>query len=313
MEKLVIIGSGPAGHTAAIYAARANLSPLMYEGFMAGGIAAGGQLTTTTEVENFPGFPEGVSGPELMDSMRQQSLNSGARILTETVERVDLRQRPFTVFTENGQAEAQALIIATGAIARRMGVPNEERFWQKGISACAVCDGALPLFRDQSLVVIGGGDSAMEEATHLAKFGSKVYVVHRRDELRASKAMQERVLKHPKIEVVWNSVLLDVNGTDLLEVVKLKDVKTDKAFEIQARGLFYAIGHDPNTQFLEDQLNTDEAGYIVTQPGTTQTSVAGVFAAGDVQDKVYRQAVTSAGTGCMAALEAEKYLESLEV
>ena len=312
MEKLVIIGSGPAGHTAAIYAARANLNPLMYEGFMAGGIAAGGQLTTTTEVENYPGFPEGISGPELMDNMRQQSLNSGARILTETVDRVDLSKTPFTVFTENGQTEAQALIISTGAIARRMGVPNEEKYWQKGISACAVCDGALPLFRDQVLVVIGGGDTAMEEANHLAKFGSKVYVVHRRDQLRASKAMQERVLKHPKIEVVWDSVLLDVDGDKLLEVVKLKNVKTEKESEIQARGLFYAIGHDPNTKFLDNQLDMDEAGYLITQAGSTRTSVAGVFAAGDVQDKVYRQAVTSAGTGCMAALEAEKYLESLE-
>lgn len=311
MEKLVIIGSGPAGHTAAIYAARANLNPLMYEGFMAGGIAPGGQLTTTTDVENYPGFPDGISGPELMDKMRQQSINTGARILTETVDKVDLSQRPFTVFTENGQTEAQALIISTGAIARRMGVPNEEKFWQKGISACAVCDGALPIFRDKPLVVIGGGDSAMEEATHLAKFGSKVYVVHRRDQLRASKTMQDRVLKHPKIEVVWNAILLDVDGGDDLEVVKLKDVKTDKAFEIQASGLFYAIGHDPNTKFLENQLDMDEAGYLITQPGTTQTSVAGVFAAGDVQDKVYRQAVTSAGTGCMAALEAEKYLEAL--
>ena len=311
MEKLVIIGSGPAGHTAAIYAARANLNPLMYEGFMAGGIAPGGQLTTTTDVENYPGFPDGISGPELMDKMRQQSVNTGARILTETVDKVDLSQRPFTVFTENGRTEAQALIISTGAIARRMGVPNEEKFWQKGISACAVCDGALPIFRDQPLVVIGGGDSAMEEATHLAKFGSKVYVVHRRDQLRASKAMQERVLKHAKIEVVWNAILLDVDGGDDLEVVKLKDVKTDKAFEIQARGLFYAIGHDPNTKFLANQLDMDEAGYLITKPGTTQTSVAGVFAAGDVQDKVYRQAVTSAGTGCIAALEAEKYLEEL--
>lgn len=309
MENIVVIGSGPAGHTAAVYAARANLRPLLFEGFMAGGIAAGGQLTTTTEVENYPGFPTGISGPELMDSMRQQSLNCGARILTETVDRVDLSNRPFTVYTDDSETKAQSVIIATGAIARRMGVPNEDKFWQSGISACAVCDGALPIFRDQVLVVIGGGDSAMEEATHLAKFGSKVYVVHRRDKLRASKTMQDRVLKHPKIEVVWNSILLDVDGDKLLEVVKLKDVKTDKAFEIQAKGLFYAIGHDPNTGFLEGQLNADEDGYLVTKPGTTQTSVAGVFAAGDVQDRVYRQAVTSAGTGCMAALEAEKFLE----
>jgi thioredoxin reductase (NADPH) len=311
MEKLVIIGSGPAGHTAAIYAARAALSPLMYEGFMAGGVAPGGQLTTTTEVENFPGFPTGISGPDLMDKMRQQSLKSGTRILTETVTKVDFSKRPFTVFTENEETNAQVIIIATGATARRMGVPNEDKFWQKGISACAVCDGALPLFREQALVVIGGGDSAMEEATHLTKFGSKVYVVHRRDELRASKTMQDRVLRNPKIEIVWNSILIDVDGQKLLEVVKLKDVKTGKEFEIQAKGLFYAVGHDPNTKFLENQLSMDETGYLLTEPGTTQTSVEGVFAAGDVQDKVYRQAITSAGTGCMAALEAEKYLEEL--
>jgi thioredoxin reductase (NADPH) len=312
MEKLVIIGSGPAGHTAAIYAARAALSPLMYEGFMAGGVAPGGQLTTTTEVENFPGFPTGISGPDLMDRMRQQSINCGTRILTETVNKVDLSKRPFTIFSEDEETNAQAIIITTGATARRMGVPNEEKLWQNGISACAVCDGALPMFRDQALVVIGGGDSAMEEAMHLAKFGSKVYVVHRRDELRASKTMQDRVLKNPKIEVVWNSILMDVDGDKLLEVVKLKDVKTGKEFEIQAKGLFYAVGHDPNTKFLDSQLSMDESGYLITKPGTTQTSVEGVFAAGDVQDKTYRQAVTSAGTGCMAALEAEKYLEQLE-
>jgi len=311
MEKLVIIGSGPAGHTAAIYAARAALSPLMYEGFMAGGVAPGGQLTTTTEVENFPGFPSGISGPELMDKMREQSVNCGTRILTETVNKVDLSKRPFTISTDNKETDAQAIIISTGATARRMGVPNEEKFWQKGISACAVCDGALPMFRDQVLAVIGGGDSAMEEATHLAKFGSKVYVVHRRDELRASKAMQDRVLKNPKIEVVWNSILVDVDGDKLLDLVKLKDVKTGKESELQAKGLFYAVGHDPNTKFLDNQLSMDESGYLITKPGTTQTSVAGVFAAGDVQDKTYRQAITSAGTGCMAALEAEKYLEEL--
>lgn len=308
MKDIVIVGSGPAGHTAAIYSARADRSTTLFEGWMAGGVAPGGQLTTTNEIENFPGFPEAMTGPELMVLMRKQSADQGVQIFTETVESVDFSSRPFKVKTSSREMKAASVIIATGAIARRMGVPSEEKYWQKGISACAVCDGALPLFRNQPLVVIGGGDTAMEEAMHLSKFGSKVYVVHRRDELRASKAMQKRVLANDKIEILWNTVMLDVGGADVLEHVILKNVKTGEEYKQEAKGLFYAIGHTPNTVFLGGQLDLDDAGYVLTRSGTTITSVPGVFAAGDVQDKVYRQAVTSSGTGCMASLDAERYL-----
>ncbi len=311
MEQVVIIGSGPAGHTAAIYAARANLKPLMFEGFMAGGVAAGGQLTTTTEVENYPGYVS-IDGTELMTKMREQSLHCGTRIRTETVVKVDFGKRPFKLWTEDEMIETRTVIIATGATAKRMHVPGEEQLWQRGISACAVCDGALPAFRNQPLVVVGGGDTAVEEATHLTKFGSKVYLVHRRDSLRASMAMQQRAFKNPKLEMVWDTVLLDAEGENGLERVKLQNVKTGKDSYLEARGLFYAIGHTPNTSFLDGQLETDEQGYIVTVPGSTLTSVHGVFAAGDVQDKKYRQAVTSAGTGCMAALDAQEFLHSDE-
>lgn len=308
VEQVVIVGSGPAGHTAAIYAARANLKPLMLEGFMAGGVAAGGQLTTTTEVENFPGFPQGISGPELMERMREQSQHHGARILTETVESVDLSARPFRLRTDSQEILAQTLIIATGATARRMSVPGEDRLWNRGISACAVCDGALPLFRNQVLVVVGGGDTAIEEATHLTKFGSKVVLVHRRGELRASKAMQKRLLSNPKVEVLWFHVVEEAVGTDFLQGVRVRHVETGAEQVIAAAGLFYAIGHVPNTSFLAGQLQLEPSGYIQTKPGTTQTSVAGVFAAGDVQDNRWRQAITAAGSGCMAALEAEAFL-----
>ena len=308
IEQVVIVGSGPAGHTAAIYAARANLKPLMLEGFMAGGVAAGGQLTTTTEVENFPGFPQGISGPELMERMREQSQHHGARIVTETVESVDLSVRPFRLRTDSQEILAQTLIIATGATARRMSVPGEDRLWNRGISACAVCDGALPLFRNQVLVVVGGGDTAIEEATHLTKFGSKVVLVHRRGELRASKAMQKRLLSNPKVEVLWFHVLEEAVGTDFLQGVRVRHVETGVEQVIAAAGLFYAIGHVPNTSFLAGQLQLEPSGYIQTKPGTTQTSVAGVFAAGDVQDNRWRQAITAAGSGCMAALEAEAFL-----
>lgn len=307
MENVVIIGSGPAAHTAAIYAGRAKLDPLVYEGMMAGGVAAGGQLTTTTEVENYPGF-QSISGPDLMVKMRGQSIHCGAHVLTETVDKVDIKKRPFKVFVGNKSVETRSIIIATGATAKRMGIPGEEKLWQKGISACAVCDGALPIFRNKALVVIGGGDTAAEEALFLTKYASKVIILVRRDALRASKAMQERVLGNKKIEIQWNTNALAAVGDKKLDAVKVKNNKTSKESTIEAGGLFYAIGHLPNTAFLNGQLALDDAGYIKTTPGTTKTSVEGVFAAGDVQDKVYRQAVTAAGSGCMAALEAERYL-----
>lgn len=310
MENIVIIGSGPAAHTAAIYTGRAKLNPLMLEGMMAGGIAAGGQLTTTTEVENYPGFPEGISGPELMDNMRKQSLKCETRIETKTVDKVDLKSNPFKVFFGKETFETKAIIISTGATAKRLGIKGEESLWQKGISACAVCDGALPFFRDKVLVVIGGGDSAIEEATHLTKFGSKVIILVRRDVFRASKTMQERALNNEKIEILWNTEALEALGDQKLEQLKIINNSTNQKSTIDVGGLFYAVGHQPNTEFLAGQLDLDETQYIITKPGTTQTSIPGVFAAGDVQDKTYRQAVTAAGSGCMAALEAEKFLQA---
>ncbi len=308
VENVVIIGSGPAGHTAAVYTARARLQPLLFEGFMAGGIAAGGQLTTTTEVENFPGFPAGIGGPELMDRMRQQSLNCGARIETKTVDRVDLDASPFKVFTSSQEILTRTLIIATGATAKRLDVPGGERLWQKGISACAVCDGALPAFRDRHLVVVGGGDSAAEESTYLTKYASQVSLLVRRDVLRASSAMQERLSQNEKIKILWNTNLVEVMGANQLEKIKVSNNRTKEVFEMEAGGLFFAIGHTPNTAFLGGQLERDETGYLVTRPGSTATSRAGVFACGDVQDKVWRQAITAAGTGCMAALATERWL-----
>lgn len=308
-KKVIIVGSGPAGHTAAIYAGKALLEPLMFEGFMAGGIAAGGQLTTTTVIENFPGFPTGIDGSELMMQMRQQSLNSGAQIQTLTVDSVDLSSKPFKVNVGNDTYTADTLVIATGATAKRMGLKGETEFWQKGISACAICDGGLPIFRNKKIVVIWGGDAAMEEAIHLTHFASEVVVLVRKDTLRASKAMQERALNNPKITFMRNTEAEEALGDKFLTGVSVINNKTGEKSLIECAGLFYAIGHQPNTAFLNGQLELDEAGYILTKPGTTQTSVAGVFAAGDVQDKKYRQAITSAGSGCMAALEAEKYLQ----
>ena len=307
-RKVIIIGSGPAAHTAAIYAARAELKPLLFEGFMAGGVAAGGQLTTTTEVENFPGFPEGISGPDLMDSMRTQSLRFGTEIKTETVSKVDFNSRPFTVTADSGNYSADSVIISTGATAKRLNLPGEQKLWQRGVSACAVCDGALPIFRDQPLVVIGGGDSAAEEASFLTKYGSSVTLLIRRDEMRASKAMQKRVFENEKITIMWHTEAQELLGEKSLEQVRVKNNQSGEEQLLPAKGLFYAIGHKPNTDFLDGVLDMDVTGYIQTVPGTTHTTIPGVFACGDVQDSRYRQAVTAAGTGCMAALDAEKYL-----
>jgi len=316
---LSVIGSGPGAHTAAIYLSRAELSPVLYEGMLANGTAAGGQLTTTTDVENFPGFPDGVGGQELMEKMRKQSERFGTEIITETISRIDLSQRPFKMWTEwsDGPNDApartaDAVIIATGANARRLDLPGEEKYWQNGISACAVCDGAVPIFRNKPLYVIGGGDSAAEEAMFLAKYGSSVTVLVRKDGLRASKVMAERLLSHPKCKVRFNTVATEVLGEDrpngIMTHLRVKSTVDDKEEVVEANGLFYAVGHDPANALVKDQLKLDEDGYIVTQPGTSFTSVPGVFACGDVQDKRYRQAITSAGSGCIAALEAEKFL-----
>lgn len=307
-RKLVIIGSGPAAHTAAIYAARANLHPLLFEGFMSG--PTGGQLMTTTEVENYPGFPEGILGPALMDNFRAQAARFDTKILTEDVESVDLGRRPFVIRGTTTEVEADALIIATGATAKRLDIEGarDGQFWQKGVTACAVCDGAAPIFRNRPLFVIGGGDSAVEEAVFLTKYGSRVYLVHRRDQLRASKIMAERALKHPKIEVLWNTVIEKISGDNVVRKVLIKNVENGRSEEKEAGGVFFAIGHQPNTGFLTGQLQTNEVGYIIVEAGSTRTSCEGVFAAGDVQDPTYRQAVTAAGTGCMAALDAERWL-----
>lgn len=308
-----IIGSGPAAHTAGIYCSRAHLKTLLFEGDMANGMAAGGQLTTTTEVENFPGFPEGVMGAELCDKFRVQSVRFGTHIVTATVERVEISGgSPFLVVTEGEKhrVRARAVIVATGATAKKLVFPGSETFWNRGISACAVCDGAAPIFRNRKVVVIGGGDSAMEEALFLTKYASHVYIVHRRGELRASKIMQDRVLRHPNIEVLYHAEVKEAFGEEggRLQGVKLwhHDVCQESVLEVA--GIFFAIGHEPASGFLQGQVEVDAQGYIVTRPGSTETSVPGVFAAGDVQDKKYRQAITAAGSGCMAALDAEHWL-----
>jgi len=289
----------------------------MLEGWMANGIAAGGQLTTTTDVENFPGFPDGILGGEICEKFRAQSERFGTQIFSETVTKVDLSSRPFKITTDEKDVVADTIIISTGAVARRLTFPGSDEdtgFWNKGISACAVCDGAAPMFRNNPIAVIGGGDSAMEEAMFLTKYGSKVYVIHRRDELRASKIMQARALAHPKIEFLWSSVVDEAygNAKGQLGGLKVKSLKTGEITDIAVSGLFFAIGHEPATKFLDGQLELDDELYIKTAPESTATSVVGVYAAGDVQDKKWRQAITAAGTGCMAALEVEKFLEAEE-
>jgi thioredoxin reductase (NADPH) len=307
MHKVVIIGSGPAGHTAAIYAARANLKPVCVEGVVKGGVA-GGQLMITTDVENYPGFPESIAGPKLMEMFRKQSARFGTELISADVERVDLSGDPFRIWTDTQQLEAQSVIIATGASARWLDLPSEQALQNHGVSACATCDGYF--FRGMDVAVVGGGDTAMEEALYLAGLVKSVTVVHRRDELRASKIMAKRALEHPNIRFEWNSAVTEVKDVQKGEVtgVTLKNLVNGETKELAIKGLFIAIGHTPNTQILQGQLELDANGYIKTKPGTTQTSIEGVFAAGDVQDHVYRQAVTAAGTGCMAAIEAERWL-----
>jgi thioredoxin reductase (NADPH) len=308
IENLVIIGSGPAGYTAAIYAGRANLKPLVFEGFQAGGIP-GGQLMTTTEVENFPGFPEGMTGPELMQRMKAQADRWGAELVTEDVVSVDLSQRPFTVKSTTRTVKTHSIIIATGATAKRLGLPSEHQYWNHGISACAICDGAVPMFNSVPLAIIGAGDTAAEEALFLTKYGSEVHMLVRSDKMRASKAMQDRVLENPKITVHWNTQAVDVYGeAGFMTGMTVRNVHTGEESNLRSKGLFYAIGHKPNTDLFKGQMDLDETGYIITKAGSVETSVEGVYAAGDVQDHEYRQAITAAGTGCAAALLAERWL-----
>ena len=304
VRELVIVGSGPAGLTAALYAARADLRPVVIEG-----AEAGGQLMLTTDVENYPGFPDGILGPELMMKFREQAERFGAEFVTADVDRVDLSASPFGAWVGSTEYRSEALIIATGASARMLGLPSEARLLGHGVSTCATCDGFF--FREKDIAVVGGGDSAVEEALFLTKFASHVTIVHRRDELRASKIMQDRAFANPKIDFKWNSVVTDVGGDGTVDVVHLRDTRTDDASDLDVGWLFVAIGHDPNTKLFEGQVDLDENGYVVLpQTGSTLTSVEGVFAAGDVADHVFRQAVTAAGTGCMAAIEAERWIEA---
>ena len=312
---MVIIGSGPAGWTAAIYAARANLKPVVFVGVPQTNpapVLPGGQLMLTTEVENYPGFPHGVTGPEMMAKFREQAERFGTRVIDANIDRCDFSKRPFTLTDSNGgTVRAHSVIISTGATANWLGVPNELRLAQNGggVSACAVCDGALPAYRNQALAVVGGGDTAMEETSYLTKFASKVFVIHRRDTLRASKSMQDRVLSNPKVEMVWDSAVEDVVGQDTLQAVVVKNLKTGARRTIEVRGLFVAIGHSPATRFLQGSgVELDEKGYVVLRTRGSQTNIEGVFAAGDLADQVYRQAITAAGMGCQAAIDCERWL-----
>jgi len=302
-EKVVIIGSGPAGLTAATYAARADLDPFMIEGF-----ERGGQLMLTTDVENYPGFPDGIMGPELMQQFRKQAERFGTRIVSSDVSRVDFSERPFKIWVDQDLHLAESVIISTGAAARWLGIPGEDRLRGFGVSSCATCDGFF--FRDRDLAMVGGGDSAMEEALFLTKFATRVTVIHRRDEFRASKIMVNRVLGHDKIDVLWDTVVEEVFGDDAVTALRVRNVKSGDESDLAVDGMFVAIGHTPNTSIFEDYLALDGDGYVVTPPGTTRTSVPGVFAAGDVVDKVYRQAITAAGMGCQAAMDAERWLHS---
>jgi thioredoxin reductase (NADPH) len=302
-ESVIIIGSGPAGLTAAIYASRANLNPLMIEGE-----EVGGQLMTTTDVENYPGFAEGVTGPELMEVTKKQAARFGTRFLSKNVSKVDFSSRPFKVWVGNDLFQAQSIIIATGASAKYIGLESEKKLMGRGVSACATCDGAF--FRNVPVSIVGGGDTAMEEATFLTRFASQVYLIHRRDSFRASKIMADRVMKNPKIKIIWDTEVIEVLGDKKVTGVKLKNLKTGDISELPVEGMFAAIGHKPNTDIFKGHLKMNDVGYLITEGKSTYTSVEGVFAAGDVQDHVYRQAVTAAGTGCMAAIDCERWLES---